>query len=507
MSRLELIWPNKERRLLAHGDDTYELVDPADWRVSEVHPLHYVETVGDADSGNLLIQGDALHALTALTSLPDLAERYLGQVRLVYIDPPFNTGQTFRHYDDAVEHSVWLTMLRDCLVQIRRLLTPDGSVWVHLDDTEVHRARCVLDEVFGAENFVASVIWEKTDSPRMDADGFSVRHDTILVYRRSKLTRIRQLPSTKSHANRVDEEGRRYYLNPLRARGGQGSTRAARPTLYYPLTAPDGTEVYPKLPDGGDGAWRWSRKKYETEKHRVDWIKGRNGWTPNYRIYEAEDATRPPETIWPFSEVGSTRTSAREVKELLDGRAFSTPKPEQLLARIIKLASDPGDIVLDCFAGSATTAAVAHKMGRRWVAVERSKETVEHYIVPRLRKVIEGEDLGGVSTATTVNDEGVRPKGISLEEAKAALKVLRKVTVAHGPAEDPTQTTDGDGFEPMLLDGELRKQLLGLLSRAAKTSKTTEVLFAGGGGFDVAEVGPSMFDAGTPGLDTSGQVV
>ena len=169
-------------RLLAHDDVSYEWVDPHDWRVAEVRLLLPVGEVGTpAETGNLLVQGDALHALTALTSIPEISSDYLGKVKLCYIDPPFNTGQTFQHYDDAVEHSVWLTMLRDRLVQIKKLLSPDGSVWVHLDDAEQHRARSVLDEVFGPENFVTTVIWQKADTLRNDATRFSVSHDYIHV--------------------------------------------------------------------------------------------------------------------------------------------------------------------------------------------------------------------------------------------------------------------------------------------------------------------------------------
>jgi adenine-specific DNA-methyltransferase len=185
--KLELTWTNKDRTLLAHEDGTYEWVDPADYRVSEVRLLQGVTTVGETKpetrraADNLLIRGDALHALLSLTQLPEFAQHYAGQVRLVYIDPPFNTGQLFEDYDDNLEHSVWLTMLRDRLVQIKPLLAPKGSVWVHLDDAEVHRCRVVMDEVLGADNFVAEVIWEKADSPNNSARYLSKDQDVILV--------------------------------------------------------------------------------------------------------------------------------------------------------------------------------------------------------------------------------------------------------------------------------------------------------------------------------------
>lgn len=190
--RLELTWTNKDRTLLAHEDQTYEWVDPADYRVSEVRLLHDVARVGDVApdrkraSDNLLIRGDALHALNALTSIPEFAREYAGKVKLVYIDPPFNTGQAFVQYDDALEHSVWLTMLRDRLVQIRDLLASDGSVWVHLDDAEVHRCRLVLDEIFGPDNFIASVVWQKLHARNNSAQHFSADHDWILVYAKSR---------------------------------------------------------------------------------------------------------------------------------------------------------------------------------------------------------------------------------------------------------------------------------------------------------------------------------
>lgn len=405
--RLELTWTNKAQSLLAHDDGSYQWVPSTDYRVAEVRLLHGAATVGVAGSerdrarSNLLIRGDALNALVSITSLPEFSKEYLGKVRLAYVDPPFNTKQSFLHYDDALEHSVWLTMMRDRLMQIRELLAPDGSVWVHLDDSELAYCKVMMDELYGRDNFVASVIWEKTDSPRMDADYFSGRHDTILVYRKSSAFRIRRLADedgVPKHYNQVADDGRPYYLKPLRAMGGQGSTRLARPTLFYALTAPDGTQIFPKLPDGKDGAWRWNPQKVERDKALIEWIKGRaGGWSPYFRIYAKPDSLRPPETIWFHTAVGSTRTSAREVKEITGGTAFATPKPEALIARILALGTDEGDVVLDCFVGSGTTAAVAHKMGRRWVAVERSASTIEQFALPRLSKVAAGGDPGGIT--------------------------------------------------------------------------------------------------------------
>jgi adenine-specific DNA-methyltransferase len=398
--RLELTWTNKDRRLISAEDGRYDWVPASDFRVAEVRLLHEAGTVGD-DSEDLLIRGDALHGLTSLAELEPYSKRFAGKVTLAYLDPPFNTQQSFLHYDDALEHSVWLTMMRDRLVQIKRLLAPQGSVWVHCDDSEQAYLKAAMDEIFGRDNFVASIIWEKTDSPRMDAAYFSVRHDYILVYRSSEAFSVNPLrvDEEESHFKKTDEEGRRYYLKPLRAGGGQGTSREERPNLFFPLTAPDGSEVLPKLPNGGDGRWRWGKERVEKDKHLLEFVKGRQGWTAYYRIYEPDERVRPPETIWTHSEVGSTRTSARETKDLSGGEAFATPKPERLLQRIIEIGSNPGDVVLDCFLGSGTTAAVAHKLGRRWIGIESSRKTLEDFALPRLEKVVAGKDSGGITEA------------------------------------------------------------------------------------------------------------
>jgi adenine-specific DNA-methyltransferase len=405
--RLELTWPGKDKFLLVPKDETGKpvWVEPDHPAAREVRLTDFISAHGEVNDedpydDNLLFTGDSLDVLRVLREVPEYARHYRGKVTLVYIDPPFNTGQTFTHYDDWMEHSTWLSFMRDRLLLIKDLLAPGGSVWVHLDDAEVHRMRCLMDEVFGADNFAATVIWEKTDSPRMDAKGFSSRHDSILVYGYSSEFTVNGMKKTKSHANKLDESGRPYYLDPLRSRSPQGSTREQRPNLYYAITAPDGSEVFPRLPNGGDGCWRWGKEKLERELAHVEWVHGKQGWNPYTRIYEREDATIPPSTLWTNIEVGSTRTSSKEIKNLLEGTSFSTPKPEALLERVIHVGSNPGDIVLDCFGGSGTTAAVAHKMGRRWVTAEVLPATVAKFIEPRLTKVVEGSDAGGVTEAS-----------------------------------------------------------------------------------------------------------
>ena len=343
---------------------------------------------------NRLIFGDNLLALKALE------QEFSGRVNCVFIDPPYNTGSAFAHYDDGLEHSIWLGLMRDRLEVIRRLLSEGGSLWITIDDNEAHYLKVLCDEIFGRQNFVGNAVWEKADSPRMDAQFFSVRHDHLLVYSKDVTKTVWNKLATggaPDHYDKLDSSGRRYYLKPLRAMGGQGDSRAARPTLYFPLIAPDGSEIFPMRQDGTDGAWRWNKNKVEQERDRIDWIQGRNGWTPYYRIYAEENATRPPETIWPHGEVGSNRTSKAEIKKLFpDLVPFGTPKPERLLHRVISIATNPGDLVLDSFAGSGTTGAVAHKMKRQWIMVELGEHCHTH-VIPRLVKVVDGDDPGGIT--------------------------------------------------------------------------------------------------------------
>lgn len=374
-----------------------ELTWVGKYEEKKVEPRILIEdktkSYGDPSSENMLIHGDNLIALKALE------QDYSGKIKCIYIDPPYNTGSAFEHYDDGIEHSIWLSIMNDRLQIMKDLLSEDGSIWISIDDNECHYLKVLCDEVFGRKNFIANVIWEKADSPRMDAKMFSSRHDHILVYAKDQANvKFNQIPNGEDgelkHYNKVDSEGRKYYLKPLRAMGVDG-TREARPSLYFPLTAPDNTEVYPKNQDGSDSRWRWSPDRMEKEKWRIEWIKGRNGWTANYRVYAENNSTKPPETIWIHSEVGSNRTSKKEVKEFNNTEIFATPKPERLVERILTIATDYNDVVLDSFLGSGTTVAVAHKMKRKWIGIELGEHCYTH-VIPRLRAVIDGEQ-GGTS--------------------------------------------------------------------------------------------------------------
>lgn len=531
--RLELNWTDKDKTLLSTGDGQYDymFVQPSDYRVSEVRLLHVINQFGspppvglpeglpEPTTDNLLITGDAMHVLDALAKVPELAEKYLGKIRLVYIDPPFNTEQTFLHYEDSIEHSIWLTMLRDRIRQIKPLLTDDGSIWVHLDDKEVHRCRVVLDEEMGAENFVAEVMWEKADSPNNSARYLSKDTDTILVYACNKKSwRPNRLP--RSAAFDV------IYTNPDNDRRGRwypGDPYANKPYSLglYEVTGPTGRTFKP--PKGR--YWRIREEKFWDldAAGQIYWGPDKSA-RPSIKRYLEDVAGLTPRTLWRHSDVGSNRTSKNEMRRLFpDEASFATPKPERLIQRVIQIGSDPGDIVLDCYGGSGTTAAVAHKMGRRWVTSELLTKTVETFTKSRLTRVVMGQDPGGITTETIrVESDGIAlPEDITPVQAQEFNRLLNKVTGTDETIEVPIATelakmvraSQRRGDSP--LSSEESSELLRLLkafalegapfdieqavkSELAKRTKTRDentTLWYGGGSFKHLEVGPSMFEA------------
>ena len=386
--KLELTWIGKEKRPRLEPRVLVE--DPA-----KSHHAAVRRRDGKDIFDNMLIHGDNLLALKALE------QQFTGKVKCIYIDPPYNTGNAFEHYDDGLEHSIWLGLMRERLELLSKLLANDGSIWISLDDVEAHYCKVMCDEVFGRQNFVADVAWEKSDSPRMDARLFSTRYDHTIVFAKDvESIQINKISTGElpPHYSKVDEMGRRYYLQPMR-KTGAGDSREDRPNLYFPIIAPDGSEVYPLRKDGSEGRWRWSRQKVESNLDIIEMSKTKSGWSVYYRIYAEENTGRPPETLWSFDFAGSNRNSKAEQTALFGKeKAFATPKPEKLIQRILEIASNPGDLVLDSFLGSGTTAAVAHKMGRRWIGVELGDHCYTHCKV-RLDKVIDGTDAGGITKA------------------------------------------------------------------------------------------------------------
>lgn len=343
-------------------------------------------TAADPDTENMLIHGDNLLALKALE------KKYAGQVKCIYIDPPYNTGSAFEHYNDNLEHSQWLNLMRPRLEILRKLLSDDGSIWISIDDDEGHYLKILCDEIFGRNNFVNTVIWEKKFSPQNDAKWLSDSHDFILVYVKNKeIWQPNLLPRT--------EEMNSRYKNPDNdPRGpwtsGDCSVKTYNASADYPITTPSGRIVNP--PAGY--CWRFSKDSFAqmVADNRI-WF-GKNGDNvPRVKRFLSDVKQGiTAMTIWKHTEVGHNQDAKKEVKAFNSESVFSTPKPEKLLERVITLGSNKGDLILDSFLGSGTTAAVAHKMGRRYIGVEMGEHAYTHCKV-RLDKVIAGEDNGGIT--------------------------------------------------------------------------------------------------------------
>jgi adenine-specific DNA-methyltransferase len=402
--RLELVWPGKDQFLLIPKDGTGKPVwvdtdHPAarEVRLTDFTAAHGVVDDDDPYRDNLLFTGDSLDVLRVLREVPEYARHYRGQVKLVYLDSPFNTGQTFAHYDDWMEHSTWLSFMRDRLILIKDLLAPDGSVWVHLDDAEVHRMRCLMDEVFGATNYCGTVVWRSSDNSNNDAKRFSLDHNEILVYGRSPgwvsnrlQPRLEQLSHFKNPDN--DPRGPWFDGNPL-------NSPSPRTELMYNLVGPHGDEI--RHPPNG---WRWSKETLAARMESGEIRFTDDGKAIRRRTYFEDHKGLPPSSLWSdVEELGASRTAKSELRRLfpdiLSSGLFDTPKPERFMERVLLIGTQPGDVVLDCFGGSGTTAGVAHKMGRRWLTAEVLPATVEAFTAPRLSKVVDGTDPGGITKA------------------------------------------------------------------------------------------------------------
>ena len=380
--KLELTWIGKEKRpklepriLLEDSEKSY-------------HAKHRVASSDIYD--NRLIFGDNLLALKALE------QELTGQVKCVFIDPPYNTGSAFAHYDDGLEHSIWLGLMRDRIEIIRRLLSDEGSLWITIDDNEAHYLKVLCDEIFGRANFVSSFAWEKDKGRRNDTD-ISSAHDHVLLFvkNRDVWKKIRNpIPRTdaqKARYRNPDNDSRGPWLQ-----GDNGTAKSGGESLLYPITLPSGRVVLP--PKGN--YWRFSKDNFENSRAEGRVYFGANGdGMPLIKRYltDVQDGV-VPRTWWPAEEAGSNQSAKRDhLRKLLpDIEPFSTPKPEELVRLILHISTNPGDLVLDSFAGSGTTGAVAHKMGRHWIMVEL-EDTCHTHIIPRLKKVIDGEDSGGIT--------------------------------------------------------------------------------------------------------------
>ena len=375
-------------------DKHVKTADAAPYRLLEADDAH---SAGDPDTPNMLIQGDNLDALKAL--LP----YYAGRVRCVYVDPPYNTRSAFEHYDDNLEHSKWLEMMLPRLIFLRDLISQDGSIWVSIDDNEGHYLKVMMDEIFGRKNFVTSFVWQKVDSPNENMSDITPDHEYVLCYARNiKLIRFKKKhdPSVLDAYPKEDEKGK--FRERLLKKNGKASLRADRPSMFFPIRAPSGNMIFPIHDDGREARWSLGKDTVATmlKNDEVIWReRDRNGetvWVPYIREDAPPNPTRPHATI--LLDVKTSRQAKAHQREILPEQSiFDTVKPEHLIERILNICTDEADIVLDSFLGSGTTAAVAHKMGRHYIAIEMGEHAVTH-CAPRLKKVIEGE-LGGISEA------------------------------------------------------------------------------------------------------------
>ena len=359
---------------------------------------------------HILIEGDNLEALTALSYTHE------GRIDVIYIDPPYNTGNkdfvyndSFVDSEDSYRHSKWLSFMNKRLKIAKKLLSDKGVIFISIDDNEQANLKLLCDEILGATNLIANIIWEKADSPRMDAKIISSRHDFIVTYAKN----IATLPLNKlkvsdvpTHYNKTDERGRKYYLKPLRYMGN-ADKREDRPNMYFPIIAPDGTSVLPIRADGSDGRWRWSREKVEEEKNRLEFVKTKTGWSVNTRLYADNMSDIPVETLWYNKDVESNRQAIATIKQIFGSeKTFTNPKPVKLIQRIIQITGDDSSTILDFFAGSGTTLHATMQLnaedgGHRQcilvtnnenniceeVTYERNKRVIQGYTTPKGQKV------------------------------------------------------------------------------------------------------------------------
>lgn len=373
-----LDWVNKAQAVSVAGNVPY-------------HLLNFESAYGDQAADNMLVHGDNLLALKALLPF------YRGRVKCIFIDPPYNTQSAFDFYDDKLEHSQWLTMMHPRLVLLRELLAEDGSIWITVDDNESHYLKVLLDEVFGRQNFVANVVWEKVYTPKSNGRGMSSDHDHVLVASKSPAWLERGwnlIPRSE------EQEGR--FKNPDKDPNGPWRTypldvrtedEARREKYRYEVVLPSGRPVRP----APGRHWALPHEEFLRQREAGEIYFGKDGDAmPTRKVYlkDAKDGVIA-RTWWPYKEVGGNQDAKREVLALFGDSGFITPKPERLIHRVLSIATRPGELVLDAFLGSGTTAAVAHKMGRPYIGIEMAGHARTHCLV-RLQKVVQGEQ-GGIS--------------------------------------------------------------------------------------------------------------
>lgn len=448
LQKLELTWIGKDKRPRL---EPRVLVEDA----AKSHHAATRRRDGKDIFDNLLIHGDNLLALKALE------QSFTGKVKCIYIDPPYNTGSAFTHYDDGLEHSIWLGLMRERLELLHKLLANDGSLWISIDDREEAYLKVACDEMFGRENFVANIAWQRTYSTRNDAKGIVNEVEHILVYSKregwqpKKLARTAEMdknfknpdndvePWTSSDAfapDSIAHQGMVYaiqqpftgeLLYPPAGRHWAVEQNTILDSLNewcpYELREIDDAERRAAICGVGVDEVRKGVKaimlkplgdesnnlipvSFEESKKMAEAVLKRGQWPKFYFTKNGKGGIRrktylsavgdvPPTNLWEYKDVGHTDEAKKEVLKVFDGQSpFTTPKPERLIKRVLEIATKEGDLVLDSFLGSGTTAAVAHKMGRRWIGIELGDHCYTHCKV-RLDKVVDGADAGGITKA------------------------------------------------------------------------------------------------------------
>lgn len=374
INKLELTWIGKEDEPLAV--EPRLLLDTPEYSFGEIETGTLPN--GKPWPGNMLIHGDNLLALRALE------ENFKGAAKCIYIDPPYNTGNAFEHYDDSVEHSIWLSLMQRRIQLLYNQLTKDGVLFINLDENEHAYCKIICDEIFGRSNYIGDLIWQKRKGGGNDSRYFAIDHDYILVYAKNKSKDIHQrwyVSQSEEYQKRykeIDENGNRYFWDTV-ARNG------LKNAIPVKINCPDGSVL--KIN---------SQKSQATieeglKNGMVRLTRSKNGWTLHHRVYMSGNQVL--RSI--LTDVGTNKSAGDESVALFGNNPFDYPKPEALISKILELTTKPGDLVLDSFLGSGTTAAVAHKMGRKWIGVELGDHAYTH-CATRMKKVIEGEQ-GGIS--------------------------------------------------------------------------------------------------------------
>ncbi|WP_121092462.1 site-specific DNA-methyltransferase [Helicobacter pylori] len=343
----------------------------------EMHGEGDLENALKDKNTNYLIKGNNLIALHSLK------KKFAKQVKCIYIDPPYNTGNDSFNYNDNFNHSSWLVFMKNRLEAAREFLSDDGVIFVQCDDNEQAYLKVLMDEIFGRENFVASISWKQFHSVKNDAANFSKNIEYILCYCKNfSKNLISNEPFDKSNSYKLKDENGFYKLDPVWAKSGNN---------FSPYTFLNGKTWSP--PSGT--FWRYSIGTLkDMEQNNKIVFNGKNPMAKRYLSEVAEG--RKSSTFWDGSEVGYNLNGDAEIKQLFNGnKVFNNPKPEALISRILEIATNENDLVLDFFAGSGTTCAVAHKMKRRYIGIEQM-DYIETITKERLKKVIEGEQ-GGIS--------------------------------------------------------------------------------------------------------------